>query len=111
MPGSNFHPESENPAVSKRVAGFRTGNGLTPGAPAAMMDKSLFVVRRCSISRKVTGAHTDLPFDREKTTEILGSLDNHLVPITGQLTCNANGEALRSTHLLVVKNPNCNSMR
>ena len=109
MPGSNFHSESDNPAISKWLAEFRTKNNLTSAAAAEMMDESPFVVFRCSMSREGTGTDTDLRPDHDETTEFLGSLENHLASITGQLTVNTNGEALRSAHMLVVKNPKFNS--
>ena len=45
----------------------------------------------------------ELRADRDKIQKCLGSLKNHPVPLTGQVTINENGEALRKPQILVVK--------
>jgi branched-chain amino acid transport system substrate-binding protein len=104
MLGSDFYADSPVPGVAKWVAEFRANNNnMTPTAPAAMMYESLDVVRSCIVSQKVSGRPAELQADRDKIQKCLGSLKNHPVPLTGQVTINENGEALRKPQILVVK--------
>ena len=104
MLGSDFYAGSTAPGVAKWVAEFQSkNNNMVPTAPAAMMYESLELVRSCIVSQKVSGKIPDLQADRDKIQKCLGAMKNHPVPLTGQVTINEHGEALRKPQILVVK--------
>ncbi len=101
---NDFSPNNPDPNVQKWSAEYQKRAGVQASNPSAMMYATLHVMKACVDKTGVTGKPDDLQKDRERIRDCFASLKDYPVPVLGVTTINADGEAVRSPTVLIVKN-------
>lgn len=102
MVASDFHDE-RNAEVAKWASDFRSKNKAPPQNAAALMYDALTLVKSCIQSQKVSGKESELQADRDKMQQCFAGLKDQPTPVTGAVSMNPSGEAIRRTQIIVVR--------
>jgi branched-chain amino acid transport system substrate-binding protein len=109
MTANDFFRENPKPSVVEWVTEFNKRFGDLPGNAPALYYDTMFVMRHCLMTAKVTGA--DLKADRAKVKDCWAGIKGVEAPLTGPTNMDADGSAERQPVVLLVKDGKFNAVR